>query len=310
MKKIYILGVTSSYFKDLKKNYIKKNLFIIFFNELFIFSKILMKIHFKLKLPYFGIWANKKLKSYKLENNEKNILILFDSRYNYFSLKEIRKAYPNIKIVFWFWNKIQKIYDIDLIKSYTDYIYTFDYEDSKKYKIRYREAFYWRKNIQTQNEKYDICYIGNVKSFKRLEELERLYKELNEKQMKSFFYVVDTTNKFKSNNIEIKKEYLDYSKYLEIISNSRAILEIVENNQIGFTLRTLESLFFNKKLLTNNKEIEKYDFFKKENIQILNSKKDIDFNFFKLDNTIVPYKIKDKYYIDNWLKEIIEDISN
>ena len=47
---------------------------------------------------------------------------------------------------------------------------------------------------------------------------------------------------------------------------SRSIIEIEDIDQNGLTLRSLESIFFGKKLITDNRDIVNYDFYKKENI--------------------------------------------
>ena len=65
----------------------------------------------------------------------------------------------------------------------------------------------------------------------------------------------------------------------------------------------MESLFFKRKLITNNKEVMKYEFYNPNNIFIL--EKD---NFEKINEFInskyedIDSKIVDYYDIENWLK--------
>jgi hypothetical protein len=102
---------------------------------------------------------------------------------------------------------------------------------------------------------------------------------------------------------------LSYRNTLSLISQSKSILEIVQENQSGLTLRSMEALFFNKKLLTNNASIKNYDLYSKENIFII-GEDDIN-RISEFVNT--PFKILDKdileqYDFKEWLKRIINNI--
>lgn len=88
-----------------------------------------------------------------------------------------------------------------------------------------------------------------------------------------------------------------------IIQNqrSRAILDIVKEGQVGITKRPMEAILFNKKLITNNKAIEKYDFYCPENIFILG--KDSLNNlktFIHTPYKTLPKQIVEQYIFENW----------
>ena len=92
---------------------------------------------------------------------------------------------------------------------------------------------------------------------------------------------------------------------LQFIQESRCILEIVKNGQVGFTMRTMEALFFERKLITNNLEILEADFYVPDNFFVLghdnpNELKhwmNIPFNKTDLDT------FKEKYSVRNWYKQ-------
>lgn len=62
---------------------------------------------------------------------------------------------------------------------------------------------------------------------------------------------------------------MSYSLLLDYVAKSKAILDIVQEGQEGLTLRSMEALFFEKKLITNNQSIIKEKFYRKENIFII-----------------------------------------
>ena len=103
--------------------------------------------------------------------------------------------------------------------------------------------------------------------------------------------------------IENEKDFVPYEDYLKLLVKTKTILDIVDGNQSGLTLRCMEALFFNKKLITNNLDIENYDFYNPKNVFILgkddmnNIKQFIDSPYELVDEKIVNY-----YDFDEWIK--------
>ena len=127
--------------------------------------------------------------------------------------------------------------------------------------------------------------------------LEKLYKQL----CNPYFYVVKDHLEH-SELIELKSDNIDYNEYLKVLVKSKAIIEIVFTDNADYTLRTMEALFYQKKLITNNRLIVNAEFYNKNNIYVLNdqtSKQDIQ-NFLELP--FVPYSQEqiDFYGVDNW----------
>ena len=92
-----------------------------------------------------------------------------------------------------------------------------------------------------------------------------------------------------------------------IISSSNIIIDCPKKGQSGLTIRTFEALAANKKLITTNKTIINYDFYRPENIYVFD--KFIDFNniFFNSDFIPIEKKVKDNYSIDAWIRKILSN---
>jgi len=65
---------------------------------------------------------------------------------------------------------------------------------------------------------------------------------------------------------------ISYVENLCNVIRADFLIEVVNPGQSGITLRALESIMFNKKLVTNNSEIINYSFYNPENIRV------VDFN--------------------------------
>ena len=224
--------------------------------------------------------------------NIKNIII-FETKYSKEISKYIKEINPKCRIILYYWNTItdraRKSYLED--KNIDDF-YTFDKKDAIKYNIKYNPQFYSSLiKLPESNIKYDVFFIGRDKDRKK--ELKNIEKKMNEIGISTKILI-----------IENEKDYISYKKYLTILSQSKVILDLINSNQNGLSLRCMESLFFQKKLITNNSYIKDYDFYNKDNIYILNNKTNMN----KLKEFInSPYKSIDKkiinyYDYESWIE--------
>lgn len=286
MKKYMVLILKKSYFLkyvedgNIYETYITKNMVM----ELF--RKIITRLFAFITPCFFGIW----------KNNIVNVdtIILFDNGYRPYITKYIRKKKPNIKIVFYFWNTINKRNIKALSDKNIDEIWSFDKNVAEKYETKYFPQF-CNKCFKLNNENtYDVFFLGNIKDRE---------KELNEVknilEQKNITYEIITPSKQ-------KKKY-SYEEYLKLLSSSNVMLEIVGKKQIGLTLRAIEAQLYKKKLITNNKKINEYEFYDKNNIFVL-GQDDLE-NLYEFVHT--PYKKMDekiinKYSYENFIKTIIK----
>lgn len=201
----------------------------------------------------------------------------------------IINKYPNIKVISWYWNTITK--ESEPIK--TDDIrieyFSFDKNDCKKYGLKYNIQYYCPIKIENKEKDNDIYFVGRSKG--RRKQIEEFKQIAESNGLKCNF------NIYEDNDIDIKP----YSEVKKDLTKTKAILEINKSNQVGFTLRTLESLFYEIKLITDNKEIKNLDIYNKNNIFIIGEDEIDKLNTFvnsKYDISVNKYK--DEYSIDTW----------
>jgi len=288
MNKYLILMINKSYFFEYIED---SNIFKIYDDSSTIkmyFRKIFSRLC-KWMLPfYFGNWKD-EIKKY--EN-----VILLDSGYNSFIAKYIKKRNPNINVIFYYWNVINENNKKILKDKNIDYFWTFDERDSKIYNIRYSPQFYNKCNISKCEKKFDVCFLGAAKN--------------REKQIKEIKELLDKNNI--KNNIIISysgDKLMSYLEYLCMISESRAILDVIGDNQIGITLRCLEAINYEKKLITNNRDIVKYSFYNKNNVFIIGrDTPDKLNNFFELPYEKIEPDIINEYSYETWVNNLIEGV--
>ncbi|BBF77217.1 hypothetical protein [Acinetobacter ursingii] len=202
-------------------------------------------------------------------NKKKDDVILF-------SIDEIEllpylvwKYRKSKNISLWLWNptikllknKYERSLYIYMLKITNISIWTFDANDAKKYFFNYHPQIYSKSLVNDYKHsgllEYDILFIGHDKN--RLKELKKIKEKLNLFDLKTFLYIIPDNNKVYS--IEDKKlmqeKILSYDEVLKLISKSKCIIDLVQSGQEGASLRELEALFFNKKLISNRVNIDK-----------------------------------------------------
>lgn len=137
----------------------------------------------------------------------------------------------------------------------------------------------------------DYMFIGQDKG--RRSTVENLEKELKAAGLKGQIEIGDSFS-------------IPYMEYLEQVKKSRAIIDILQQGQTGMTLRSLEALFFGKKLITNNIYLKDCDFYNENNIFIIGHDKRNLKEFFDADYCEVAEEVKNKYTIENLVKRITE----
>lgn len=231
------------------------------------------------------------LNDWQNDIDKTDIFIMFDCHYMREVAKYIKKIHPSSKIYFYFWNLINEHNQHFLDEGIIDEFWTFDKEDARKYGIRYNSQFYIN-NIKMENKPkvVDTFFLGREKERKEI--VSTIDSKLRSRNINSQIYLVPN-----------HKTLFSYATYLDKISESKSILDIVNPSQSGLTLRVMESLFFKKKLITNNLFISKYDFYNSQNIFILGKDKEedlLDFinsNYIDVDDSIVA-----SYDYHNWVK--------
>lgn len=154
-------------------------------------------------------------------------------------------------------------------------VVTFDPRDGDTFKIKtvnqvYRNVDQFNKNSK-EPLRWDVYFVGQDKNRKKF--LEELQSKLSEKNISSNFIIIrDRGKKYPAAEVKnLHSESIDYHENVLNITQSRCLLEILQENQTGPSIRCLEALFFNKKLITNNASISSDELYHPDRVLILNN---------------------------------------
>ena len=272
----------------------------------------LFHVHFSFRinryidLPFKSIWKNiYPLSHIKFDSKESYTIIFTDvslCNYNYVYLSEIKKKH-NLRFVLMIVNSMNRMeHAITKELMVMDDIYTFDKNEAKRYHFKYYPAIYSKQEVSTTNlESEKAFFVGVSKG--RLKKLVEIYDKLTDLGIECEFYIsgVKKEEKIVRKNI-VYNQWIQYNQVLKKIAQSKYLIEVMDQNNSGITLRTLEAVSYNKKLLTNNKKVSDFEFYNPKYIQIFSDIDKIDINFFKKEK--VEYNYHNEYSPLNFIQYI------
>lgn len=245
--------------------------------------------HFPIKGIWYGTWT-KYIEEY-------DQIIVFDRILGFDILSYIHRKNPKARIIFWYWNIAKKMIP-DKYRKYCE-VWSFDEKDCLKYNFRKNIQFYFEQSqLSTRNEStIDAFFVGRDKG--RYKQIKYLYDFLLSQNLKVDFRIVDSVH---NSELCINKP-MNYEEIIRLIKNSKCIVEFTQQEQTGLSARALEALFFHKKLITNNINMQNEKMYSPDNVFIL-GKDSMD----KLKEFInKPYhncneNMEREYSYDTWVK--------
>ncbi|WP_277903473.1 lipopolysaccharide biosynthesis protein [Enterococcus lactis] len=243
---------------------------------------------------------------WKKRLNGIELLILNSHFFSKSVIKYVNKYYPHVRIIIWYSNPVSVDTPIDFFDGLNCEIWSFDKKDVERFYLNYNNQFIDTSSLKvvSHEKKYksELCFIGIDKGrLTYLTELQTFFKEVG---IDSMIYIVDSSRN-SSSTYQYEKP-LSYQEVINYEGNSKAILDIVQENQTGLSLRPIESIFLGVKLITNNNMVKYQDFYNEQNCFLLTERPLSELKqFLNTPYIPVPDKILEKYTLKNWINNFI-----
>jgi len=142
-------------------------------------------------------------------------------------------------------------------------VFTFDPGDAQRYGLTlvkqvYRPVESFRESVP---DDFDIYFLGKDKH--RFERLQSLGETWRAQGLRIRLQVIAEPGERhpESAVVDVRPDALGYRENMALIQRSRCLLELVQANQTGLTIRCLEAMFFDRKLITNNPQVKHLPFY-------------------------------------------------
>ncbi len=253
-------------------------------------------INRKIQLPFQSIWKHLySLETVKFDADKKYCVIYTDvsaSRTDRKYFEELQKR-ENITMALVMVNTMARRDSlIEKRRKHFDQIYSFDKKDCEKYGFIYHPTNYSMADLSENSIDHDAFYVGVSKG--RADTIGKVYKRLYAEEANALFYISGLESGEKRIEGIHYNEWLNYGQILKFIQHCNCIVEIMDGKQEGVTLRTMEAICYNKKLLTNNQSMKESKYYKTGNIQVFRTPEEIDVSFVK-NRSKVDYKYEGEF---------------
>lgn len=227
------------------------------------------------------------------------------------------KEQQDARKVLYLWDDVRRVENFDEIKDCFDDIYSFDHVDVEQYGFHMLPLFFTDSHrYQGQEKKYRFGLMGMLHS-ERLTLFEQITSTHGLKEEECFVYLLGAQFKhFLSWFNPFHKRWMgrkyihangmSFEKCADILKEMKVALDVQFGTQNGLTLRTLEALAANTKLVTTNQNVKRYDFYNENNICVIDrSNPKVSEDFFKTDYQKVPDEIVEQYSLSHWIKVML-----
>lgn len=241
-----------------------------------------------------------------------------------FLLDKMKQTFSKAKLVYYSWDSLSNVKGAKGKFKYFDAIKSFDRVDCQNIEhLEYLPLFYSkeysRKANSVSDNKYSAAFVGTLHSNRFSDVLgmaSLVEKNLNKPAFTFFYYpskpvfkVLKVINKsFRKVPIEeVSFDKLSAQDVSRVMCDSEVIIDYGHPDQTGLTMRTIETLGINKKLITNNKLVMEEPFYKAENVFVIGEQNEQELAQF-LTSPYVPVsnEVYESYSIENWVERLIQ----
>lgn len=232
---------------------------------------------------------------------------------------KLRDTFRSASMGFYLWDSVENAKNSQNIKAAFDSISTFDPVDAKSFNWHYRPLF-WRKGSAIQNSiahpEFDWCFIGTIHSDRH--KVIHLLRQSSGKKYRSFIFAY-----FQSPLLLFVRKIFDRTLWLapkqslstkpmsasdvaKVVDHSIAVLDVEHPLQRGFTMRTIETLLAEKKLVTTNTSILDSDLYHPSRVHVINrNSPEIPLAFLRSPFQPVDEVLRAYYSCEGWVKELL-----
>lgn len=244
------------------------------------------KIAHFVDLPLKNIWFHIFLSKIPFNRDEKIIFIFFTDWFEIIERGFIGFLKKNFK------SAIYVSYNVDIhgfrkscfnkIRNEMDESFIFDKYEAQKANISYYPLPMSKFTLEENGdvEKTDIFFVGYAKT--RYKKLIAIYDRCVEIGIKPVFYILGVKKEdreFRENIFYI--EYMSYMDTLQVMNRSKCEVELLVEGCTSYSQRVFDALIYDKKVITDNLNLKKEEFYDPRQILIFNDVNEITNSFFE-----------------------------
>lgn len=238
-------------------------------------------------------------------------------------LQLLRQTQPTARLSLYLWDSMHYNPNARKLLSEFDQVFSFDRSDvSEHSKMQFLPLFYAREFERSATWEgtplYDACFIGTIHT-DRYKVLEKVIENLEARGRKVYVFcyypsklLYRLRTLFDSGFRRFGSKYVKFngmklSEVVSRISESRVVIDVNRPDQLGLTMRSIEALGAQRKLVTTNSDVVHYDLYDPKSVLVVNREAPVvtdDFLYCK--EQPFAQTLREKYSVSAWTDKIFQ----
>lgn len=188
-----------------------------------------------------------------------------------------------------------------------DDVFSYDFEDAENFGFKKISNFMVFDKFEIKS-KFQNQVFMIMSPDERLQILNKIVERLDLLQIKTNCIVVSSEKPLQLNSKIIHHtKKISQKEAFEMLYESEIFLDLNRNNHNGLSFRVFEAMALQRKVITTNQAILKYDFYNPNNILVLDENNiKIEAEFFETNYVALSNAIFEKYTVENWTKTVFK----
>ncbi|MDO4642171.1 MAG: hypothetical protein Q4A84_10820 [Neisseria sp.] len=213
------------------------------------------------------------------------------------------------------WDGINRFPDILDYLAYFDRFFVFDGQDIQKYPqygFRPTSNFYFDFPIKHKSVSDSLYFLGGYEA-NRERATEIFIETARSLKLPLDFNIYCKDDRaitiFGNDGINYlnRDTILNFEENIKKVQDAKAVVDFVNPDHAGCSFRIFDGLCFDKKVITTNAVVARYDFYHPNNILVWNGKESVDFiDFLQRPYQPIDLDIKNKYGFSNWIRYMLD----
>jgi hypothetical protein len=227
-------------------------------------------------------------------------------------VQEYRTAFAAARFILYYWDSL-RTHDYLPYVRYFDRVFSFDRQDVARHPdFTYLPLFYaerFRALRSPYEPAWDLSFVGSAASMRRYEQLEAFAEWARDSGLRFNRHLVVSPVFFLRMLLRgrwlrrVRLRPLLLEQVIDSYASARVIVDLPNNLQNGFTMRTFEALGAHRKLITTNEAILKEDFYTPESVYVVGSRGVFpDASFF--DNRPIFAPALETHSLRSWIRAL------
>lgn len=238
-------------------------------------------------------------------------------------LRFLRRTQPTARLSLYLWDSMHYNPNARKLLDEFDQVFSFDRTDVERHSnMQFLPLFYAREferaALWQGMPLYDACFIGTIHT-DRYKVLENVIDSLRARGHKVFVFCYSRSKSLYRMRALVNpgfrrfgKKYVSFvgmqlAEVVDRIAESRAVIDVNRPDQRGLTMRSIEAIGAQRRLITTNEDVVNYDLYDPSAVLLVDRQKPvIEDVFLRGDETPFDSMLREKYSVSVWVERVFQ----